>query len=142
MATRAVTKPRTKHQLETEIRDAIRLEHQLETEIQDAIRLELGDVEQYPDVLLYRNNVGVLQDKDDRYVRFGLCPGSADLIGIFTRSGVGIFIAAEIKTPTGKQKPEQKRFEQLVTNKGGSYAVLRSVEDARAWVARLRSGER
>lgn len=111
-----------------------------EAQLQDAIRLELGDVRRYPDVILWRNNVGVLQD-NGRYVRFGLAPGSADLIGIFTpdlRNPVGVFIAAEIKTPTGRQTDEQKRWEQLVTSKGAAYAVLRSVQDARAWIARLR----
>lgn len=113
-----------------------------EAQIQDSIRLELGDPEKYPDVILFRNNVGVLPDGQGRHVRYGLCPGSADLIGIFTRHGdhVGVFIAAEIKTPTGKQSPEQVRFEQLVTSKGAVYAVLRSIDDARQWIARLRNG--
>lgn len=111
-----------------------------EVEIQDAIRLELGNPERYPDVVMFRNNVGVLTDKDGRFVRFGVGgPGGADLIGIFLSGGR--FLAAEIKTDRGKQTDEQKRFEQLVIAKGGSYAVLRSVDDARAWIARLRRGE-
>lgn len=121
---------------------AARKPPRLEHEIQDAIRLELGNPTKYPDVLLFRNNVGVLTDPESgRYVRFGVGgPGGADLIGIFTKGGR--FIAAEIKTASGKQTDEQKRFEQLVISKGGSYAVLRSVDDARAWIERLRKGER
>lgn len=113
----------------------------LEREIQAAIELELGNRHEYPDVVLWRNNCGVLVDKDtDRYVRFGVGnPGGADLLGVFAPSGR--FIAAEIKTQQGKQTDEQKRFEQLVTKLGGAYAVLRSVEDARAFVEKLRRGD-
>lgn len=112
-----------------------------EVQIQDAIRLELGNPREYPDVLVYRNNCGVLVDREGKHVRFGVAnPGGADLIGIFTRAdGIGVFIAAEIKTASGKQSPEQERFERLVAAKGGAYAVLRSVEDARRWIQKLRS---
>lgn len=111
-----------------------------EAQIQDAIRLELGNVTRYPDVLVYRNNIGVLVDRNGQRVRFGLAnPGGADLIGMFTtRAGVAIFIAAEIKTPVGKQTEEQERFEALVKRRGGEYTLLRSIEDARQWVALLR----
>lgn len=105
-----------------------------ELQIQDAVRLELGDPARYPDVCLFRNNVGVLQDRNGKHVRYGLCVGSADLIGLFS----GIFIAAEIKTSTGRQTDEQRRFEDLIVGKGGEYVVLRSVEDARRWIAELR----
>jgi hypothetical protein len=112
-----------------------------EAQIQDAIRLELGNVEKYPDVVLWRNNVGVLMDKDGRHVRFGVGgPGGADLMGVFSRrDGIGVFIAAEIKTATGKQSEEQIRFQKLVTQKGGACVVLRSVDDAKQWIEQLRS---
>jgi hypothetical protein len=110
-----------------------------ELEIQDAIRIELGNPEKYPEIVLFRNNCGVLTDKHGRYVRYGVgSPGGSDLVGIFA----GRFIALEIKTATGKESDEQRRFGALVESKGGSYAVLRSVEDARAWVARLRTTEK
>lgn len=111
-------------------------EPRLEAEIQDAIRLELGNVEKYPELTLWRNNVGVLKDSEsDRFVRFGVGgKGGADLIGIFA----GRFVAAEIKTRTGKQTEEQVQFQSLVEKKGGSYAVLRCVDDARAWIQKLR----
>ena len=35
--------------------------------------------------------------------------------------------------------PTLAHYGALVESKGGSYVVLRSVEDARAWIARLRS---
>lgn len=114
-----------------------------ELQIQDAIRLELGNPRVYPDVFLVRNNVGVLQDKEGRYVRYGLGPGSADLVGIFTcEDGRGLYVEAEIKTPTGKQSDEQKRREQLIKRKGGIYVVLRSVDDAKRWIQDLRAKHR
>lgn len=103
-----------------------------EGQIQDAIRLELGNE---PDVLIFRNNIGVA-DMRGYKVRFGVGgPGGADLIGIFR----GRFIAIEVKSPTGRQSPEQRMFEQLVLARGGIYVVLRSVEEARTWLASLRA---
>lgn len=104
-----------------------------EGQLQDAIRLALG---RDPDLCLFRNNVGVLVDPHtNRRVRFGLCVGSADLVGIFR----GRFVCLEIKTPTGRQTDEQRRFEALITSKGGIYAVVRSVDEALAWLADLRA---
>lgn len=106
-----------------------------ESAIQDAIRLELGDVRRYPELWLARNNVGQMIDKDGRRVVFGVGgKGASDLIGIWN----GRFVALEIKTPIGRQSPEQKLFQQLVEKKGGVYALLRSVEDAREWAQSMR----
>jgi hypothetical protein len=106
-----------------------------ELEIQDAIRLELGNPTKYPELWLARNNVGQMIDKDGRRVVFGVGgKGAADLIGIWN----GRFVALEIKTPIGRQTPEQKLFQALVERKGGVYAVLRSVDEARHWAAEMR----
>jgi len=35
----------------------------------------------------------------------------------------------EVKSPTGKQSPEQKAFEKTVTDIGGEYYLLESVDD-------------
>lgn len=115
-----------------------------EADIMAAIELVLGNPYEYPDVWLSRNNVGVLVDKEtDRYVRFGVGgKGGADLVGMFTHAGFARFIAAEIKSARGTQSPEQVSFEKLVNSKGGSYVVLRSVAEARQWIAELRGGSR
>ena len=98
-----------------------------ESALQDAIRLALGNV---PGLVLWRNNCGTAEIRGYP-IKFGVAnPGGADLIGIWN----GRFVAVEIKTPTGRQSPDQKRFEQLVIARGGEYVILRSVEDARAWV--------
>lgn len=107
-----------------------------EGQIQDAIRLELG---REPDLVLWRNNVGVAEqrtrDGRHRRVAYGVGgKGAADLLGIFR----GRFVAVEIKTPTGRQSPEQLTFARLVESRGATYVVLRSVEDARLWLAAMR----
>ena len=52
-----------------------------ELAIQNAIRLEHGS----GPARLWRNNTGALKDATGRLVRYGLCPGSSDLIGLRTR---------------------------------------------------------
>lgn len=104
-----------------------------ESALMDAIRLTLG-VADGP--ALFRNNVGMAWMRNGAPVRFGVGgPGAADLIGIYR----GRFVAVEVKTPTGRLSPEQKTFAALVERHGGIYVVLRSVDDANAWLATLRS---
>lgn len=99
-----------------------------ESALQDEIRLALGRV---PGLVLWRNNCGF---DADRKVRYGVgSPGGADLIGLYR----GRFLAVEIKTPTGRQSNEQRTFQALVEAKGGVYAILRSVDEALAWVGTL-----
>lgn len=107
----------------------------LERSIQTAIRLALG---REPDLTLWRNETGVAEHRG-RHVRYGLCVGSADLIGILAPSGR--FVALELKTAHGRVSPEQTRFLDLVRKRGGFAAVVRSVEDARAALDRARRGE-
>ena len=66
---------------------------------------------------VFRNNTGVLQDKNGRPVKFGLCVGSADIIGIYK----GRFLACECKA-TGKcVKPDsaQDKFLKMINAQGG-----------------------
>jgi hypothetical protein len=99
-----------------------------ESALQDAIRLALGSV---PGLVLWRNNIGVADVRDYK-VRFGVGgPGGADLIGCLN----GRFIAIEVKTATGRQSNDQRIFQALVESKGGVYVILRSVDDAKAWIA-------
>jgi len=107
----------------------------IEATIQTAIRLALG---REPDLALWRNETGVAVH-NGRRVRYGLCVGSADIIGILAPAGR--FVALEVKTATGRVSPDQVRFLQLVRNRGGFAAVVRSVDDARAALERARMGE-
>lgn len=105
-----------------------------ETDVQDAIRLAAHSL----GLVLWRNNVGLATD-GLRKIRYGLCPGSADLIGILVPEGR--FCAFEVKSATGRASEEQERFLALVRRSGGVAGIVRSVEDVRALIDRARRGE-
>lgn len=100
---------------------------------------------------VFRNNVGngvlgrVAKQEgaqfhiiNGRRVQFGLCPGSSDLIGwrtiTVTPEMVGkrlaLFLALEVKTPTGAATMEQINFIAAVRKSGGLAGIVRSVDDA------------
>ena len=103
-----------------------------EGHIQDAIRLALTDE---PGLVVWRNNTGIAEHRGAR-VRYGLAVGSADLIGCLG----GRFVALEVKAPAGRTSPEQRQWLDLVRRNGGFAAVVRSVDEARAAIARARTG--
>jgi hypothetical protein len=111
-----------------------------ETDLQQRIRLALGT---RSDLRLFRNQVGQLPDpRTGRPVQFGLARGSADLIGwrtiTVTPEMVGqqlaVFTSIEVKTPTGRIRPEQHAWQRIVSAAGGIAGVARSVADAVAIV--------
>jgi hypothetical protein len=87
---------------------------------------------------LFRNNTGTLKDQHGRPVQFGLCKGSADLIGYRTVTitpemvgqQVAVFTSVEVKTPIGRLRPDQQAWMETVQSAGGIAGVARSVEDA------------
>lgn len=105
-----------------------------EQQIQQDIRLACGK----GNCRLFRNNTGSLKDPSGRPVQFGLCKGSADLIGwkqlTITPDMVGqkvaVFASIEVKTPTGRVRPEQQQWLKAVQAAGGVAGIARSVEDA------------
>jgi len=105
-----------------------------EHEIQQRIRLACGR----GPVRLWRNNTGALVDQQGRFMRFGLCKGSSDLIGLRTLEitpelvgqRLAQFVALEVKTAQGVLSPEQLAFLRLVQELGGVAAICRSVEEA------------
>ena len=107
-----------------------------EHEIQQRIRLACGR----GPVRLWRNNTGALVDQQGRFVRFGLCKGSSDLIGLrsleitpeLVGQRIAQFVALEIKSNSGVVSPEQRAFLQAVQDLGGLAAVCRSVQQAQA----------
>ena len=107
-----------------------------ETTLQQQIRLALGT---RSDLRLFRNQVGQLPDpRTGRPVQFGLARGSADLIGwrtiTITPDMVGqqlaVFTSIEVKTPTGRVRPDQQAWLSTVQNAGGIAGIARSVADA------------
>ena len=107
-----------------------------EAVIQQQIRLALGS----GSVRLWRNNTGTLPDRQGRPVRFGLCKGSSDLIGLRTITigpehvgqTMAVFAAVEVKSATGRPTPDQRAFIDTVQSMGGLAGIARSVEDAAA----------
>ena len=78
--------------------------------------------------LVWRQDTGAYKDpKSGRLIRYGLCKGSSDVIGICPD---GKFLAVEVKTKTGRVRPEQETFIAAVKRAGGRAGVARSVSDA------------
>jgi hypothetical protein len=111
-----------------------------EHEIQQRIRLACGR----GPVRLWRNNTGALVDRQGRLVRFGLCRGSSDLIGLrsleitpeLVGQRIAQFVALEIKATGGAASPEQRAFLQTVEQLGGLAAICRSQAEAEQALAR------
>lgn len=59
-------------------------------------------------------------------LRYGLGVGGADIVGLLRPSGR--FFALECKARTG-QSDAQKAWQKVVTESGGFYAVVRSMQD-------------
>ena len=103
--------------------------------------------------LVFRNNTGkawqgevVRKDKDTitlrnyRFIHFGLQKGSSDLIGIkpvtitqdMVGQTIGVFIAPEIKSATGRATQQQNNFHLAVNRAGGLGFIARSADEALA----------
>ncbi len=101
-----------------------------EKEIQNKIlQLSRGDVR------LFRNNVGF--DKSNK-VKYGLAPGSSDLIGwktiTITEHHIGkkvaVFTAIEVKKPGGRISDKQQNFVDFVDACGGLSGICFSEDEA------------
>ena len=105
-----------------------------EQQTQQAIRLALSK----GPTRLWRNNTGMLRDQQGRPVRFGLCEGSADLIGYTTvevtpdmvGQRLAVFTAVEVKAERGRPTPQQQAFLSHIQAAGGRAGIARSIEDA------------
>jgi VRR-NUC domain len=122
-----------------------------ESQIQAEILRAIGS---RTDVRLFRNTCGtgwsgqhisgagnVVTIGNARFVRYGLTPGSADLIGwqavTVTPEMVGrklaVFTSIEVKAhATGRLTPEQDNWRRVVSSAGGAAGVARSVAEAAA----------
>lgn len=106
-----------------------------EADIQNMIRAELAD-----ECLLFRTNAGTMWQGEtaevngERILRHlrkvqGLPKGYSDLSGVRLGEGRAVFI--EVKSPTGRVRPEQQRFLDAMRAAGALAGVARSVEEAR-----------
>jgi len=66
---------------------------------------------------------------DARMIHAGLTKGGSDIIGI---APDGRFLAVEVKTETGRVRPEQTVFLDVVRKAGGIAGIARSVDEALA----------
>ena len=91
-------------------------------------------IKRYTEMVLEPGDVVV---KDARRLHAGLCEGSSDLIGWkpveVTQDMVGkkvaAFVAAEVKTRTGRATKKQKNFVEKVGDAGGLAGIVRSIDD-------------
>lgn len=76
---------------------------------------------------LFRANAGKVITRDNRIIKL-LPKGFPDTFGY--RKSDGKFIAIEVKTETGRLRPEQKKFRDFAETQNILYGVARSVEEA------------
>jgi hypothetical protein len=96
---------------------------------------------QEPDVLVCDNPSGVA-----RYGRAAVPYG----VGLAHRGGAdlicvgpgGVFMGLEVKSLSGEQREAQRAFEAAVVARGGVYRLVRSPEEAMAWLEELRAAAR
>ncbi len=105
-----------------------------ETRIQSEILLEASR----RGMRLFRNNVGKYQDARGSWIAYGVGGnGAGDLIGwtpvVITPDMVGqvvaVFTSVEVKTPTGRVRPDQQVWCDAVNKAGGRGVVARSAGD-------------
>lgn len=77
--------------------------------------------------LVWRQDTGAYRAKSGALVRYGLCVGSSDIIGL---SPDGRFLAVEVKTDAGRATEAQLRFIEAVRAAGGRAGIARSAADA------------
>ena len=105
-----------------------------ESDIQSLIRQQVGN----GPVRLFRNNVGATKDARGRLIRYGLAKGSADLIGWVARKitpadvgeTIAQFVSIEVKSSSGKPRPDQIAWQDAVNKAGGRAGIARTVDDA------------
>lgn len=88
-------------------------------------------------ILSWRNNTGMLKDRNGRPVRYG-CTGSGDIFGIV--SG-GRFLSVECKVGKNKESDAQAEFRRDVLAAGGLAVVIRSLDELEEalWIYRTKT---
>ena len=94
-----------------------------EQEVQNEIRVALTQA----GYIVFRTNVGKVKTADDRWFDTGLPKGHPDLYG-FRPDGKIFYI--EVKNASGRVRPEQQRFIDIVKTRGAIAGVARNVEEA------------
>ena len=104
-----------------------------ETNIMNRIMLSMSK----KGFMVWRNNVGVFKSMDgSQTIRIGQV-GSSDIMAIkptvitqdMVGQTLGIFVAVEVKTATGKQSEPQKKWQAAVEKLGVKYFLARHEDD-------------
>lgn len=109
-----------------------------ERDVQARVMLALGS---RPDIRIFRNQVGfgyVGEHPHQRRVRFGLMPGSGDLIGWRTRTitaadigkSFAQFLSVEVKSDRGATRENQIVWANVVRSQGGIAVIVRDPKQA------------
>ncbi len=107
------------------------------TDLRNKVMLVSADI-----ATLFKNNTGVAFTKEGVPVRYGLLPGSSDIIGITHVNDIGIFTAIEIKTGGGIPSKEQRVFLERVAELGGIAILGRDANDVRDILRAATRGEK
>ncbi|WP_270755435.1 VRR-NUC domain-containing protein [Ligilactobacillus ruminis] len=95
-------------------------EHKIQNEIQIALS-ENG-------CRVFRANVGKVRLEDGRWFDTGLPKGHPDLYGFRINDGKVFYI--EVKTATGRPRPDQITFHKMLNRYGITHGIARSADDA------------
>lgn len=109
---------------------------QPETQLQNKIRIAISD--KCPQATLFRNHCGALKDQRGKMLKFGLSPGSPDLVGwqsiMITADMLGqqlaVFVGIEIKMPGQKPRQDQQHWLDMLSSAGGIAGVATSEDEA------------
>lgn len=127
-----------------------------EKSVQTEIQLALGS---RPDIRLWRNNTGTawrgdikkladgsLLIRNPAIIKYGLCRGGSDLIGMRTITitadmvgqNVAVFCAIEVKSSKGTTSEEQNNFLSAVKSMGAYAGTAKSIQDAESILYRAK----
>lgn len=96
------------------------------------------------DVRIWRNNVGAYEYAPRKWVRYGLCNGSSDFIGLYSMvvtpemvgRKVAVFFAPESKARGKDAEDHQEKWMKEIREAGGIAGVARNGEEADALIRR------
>ena len=102
-----------------------------------------------PDVLVWRQQSGLFRQYEPPHnpVRVGT-PGIADSMAVvavkitpdMVGKTIGVAVAPEYKTATGKQSDRQKDWQAAFESRGGIYRLIRSADEMLALVDDVKAG--
>ena len=103
-----------------------------------------------PDVMIWRQQSGVFRafDNPQQVIRVGQ-PGMSDSLAVvavtitpeMVGKTVGVAVAAEYKTDTGRQSEAQRNWQAAFQKRGGIYHIIRSAAEMVGLVERVQRGQ-